>query len=740
MTNRRTAARQQNKPENRAKKPPASESKPASDAARLNELPAQLSVAGTVSGTAHQAAQLSDSRLSAVQKQALATRISQAQGNQHLQRLLASRKDGTRAAVQAPISEGQENPQSVILSKKDGDKKPASAPGPAPSTAEGAGGVVEMPPIVITGSPLTQKERKFFKELGFSAEVGATGLSADNPEFERRESRPNVKVAPFSFSKKPDSLDFDAHFEVTPASAVAGSAPSSATAWPARGHSGSRYNFAVSTSDIADLNLTVKLVFSPLKLTREAGVFTIAAPPPIQKTLKVKDKRQEFLDSQTYGVFLDQTKQQWTAGTNPARNVEYANGRHEMGVWAAASKPNPGIGVNVGFKVKRGMDVIKVEAPKPWQDGKWLGPGLHVMCGQLSDASDTYSFEVTFSKSDGSPARALISGPVVIHGWGLGEADVKRIAVRDQTTIDNVVAGLATDPKPEAREAHGAITARRNRLRVVPMTPCHDTAKRVHNFGKDPAEYTAFFCGTDYSNIKIAGRNCGGLTYADDEFGVVVTDNPKTGVQTSSDAIKQIIVHEYVHIRDRRAFARKERAWQGRSWWRKLRDWVRARKLKQRDALWNYKTEFRAYWADGRFDSKPDAYDPFLTGKGPKTPRSRAIFELLYGNKLLYGYVKKAYDSDTAFKAAVNAFVAPEGKTVQHPARLTLLHLFIQSLKPGRHEPARWTMIKPLFQLHRAMLQPGDGAYMKAQKDWQDLLKRQFVAEQLADVTRILGI
>lgn len=677
------------------------------ESSRTNDLSVLPPALAADHDPSRQASQLSDARLSAAHKHALATSISRVQGNSHLQRLL--------------------------VSKKDGETRPAPAHDPAASTPGGSGGVVEMPPMVITASPLTRKERKFFKDLGFNTVVGGIGLGADNPEFERRESRPNVKLAPYAFSRKPDSLDFDARFEVSPSSAVTGSAPSAAKAWPARGYRGNRYDFFVTTSDIADLNLTVKLVFGPLKLTRDTGVFTIAAPPPIQKTLKVKDKRQEFLDSQTYAVFRDQTSQQWNAGTSPARNVEYVNGRHQLGIWAAGAKPNPGIGVKVGFSVKRGTDVIKVQPPKLWKSGNWLGPGLRVYCGQVSEASDTYTFEVTFSKSDGSPARALVSSPVVIHGWGLGEADVKRIAVRDQGTIDAAVAGLSGASKPEAREAHKAITAKKNKVRVVPMTPCHDTARRVRSDGKDPAEYTAFFCGTDYRKIFIQGRSMGGLTYADDEFGIVVTSNPKTGAQISTDAIQRIIVHEYVHIRDRRART-------AQPWYRRFQEWWRKRKGQKVDELWRYKTEFRAYWADGRFDSLPDAFDPFLKGKGPKTPRSRGIFKLLYGSKTLYAYVKKAYEADAAFKTAADTFVSPEGKTIQHPARLILLYMFLNAVTAKKYKPKEWADIISSVRMHKEILQSGDGAYLKKQKEWQDLVSSKFAGKQLASVKKTLGM
>jgi hypothetical protein len=87
----------------------------------------------------------------------------------------------------------------------------------------------------------------------------------------------------------------------------------------------------------------------------------------------------------------------------------------------------------------------------------------------------------------------------------------------------------------------------------------------------------------------------------------------------------------------------------------------------------SYKTEFRAYWMDGRFGPPelPTApnpgdltaeFDPTIAPPGPKSPRANRIFHETYDNPVLYPYCKPNYDNNTNhFREQVDSYLVPDG-------------------------------------------------------------------------------
>jgi hypothetical protein len=87
----------------------------------------------------------------------------------------------------------------------------------------------------------------------------------------------------------------------------------------------------------------------------------------------------------------------------------------------------------------------------------------------------------------------------------------------------------------------------------------------------------------------------------------------------------------------------------------------------------SYKTEFRAYWMDGRF-GPPDLptapnpgdfaaeFDPTIPPPGPKSPRANKIFHETYDDPVLYPYCKPNYDANTNhFREQVDSYLVPDG-------------------------------------------------------------------------------
>lgn len=612
---------------------------------------------------------------------------------------------------------------------------PPASPGAMPSnpaaTAAAAAEVVFTPEEVvaagdvITGSRQTKEERQFLSSIDLAVEYEGRRLDPTAPQIDRDTGHPKITVVPVAGRPKPEGLEFETQVDI-PTIDTFPPEP-----WPSRGRRGGDTRaFALPGGEVSDLFQPIELSFTPLRLTRDGKVFTEPAPSPIQKWLYVRDLRQRWLDQLVRVFFcpVEGGQQSWWASENPPQDLFYVNGRLSLAAVAESTIPNPAIPVKIKYQVERNGEMLKEQISQPWGDSTTDGPQPEVTIGQVADW-DLCELRVYFLKSDGSDARLPLYSCFFITALPLTEDFVIDIARKDQSKLREIIKSLKDDPNPIAREAYEAIpvevTVKKiityllglKPVKAVPMTPCHDTAQRVRADGKDPAEFTAFFFGTDYSNIKILRKEVAGLCYSEDEFAVVVTPTPGVGNPYTDEEIKTVIVHEYSHIRDRRGLPYPAQP--------------------EQQALWLYKTEFRAYWHDGRFNTFPDASDPTLDGKGPKTPRAREIFKFLYESEV-YPYVKQNYDTSASFQKDVDEFIKPEEVTITNPNRLIYLYVFLHTtpvfyhllypevLPPATAPPDtayRDLFLSPLEQCVK-YLSASDRDYLKKEPRWVDLVEK----------------
>ncbi len=104
---------------------------------------------------------------------------------------------------------------------------------------------------------------------------------------------------------------------------------------------------------------------------------------------------------------------------------------------------------------------------------------------------------------------------------------------------------------------------------------------------------------------------------------------------------------------------------------------------------WNrYKTEFRAYWVDGRYDSVSADHDPKI--KDFHNLRQKTIFDLLHGKSKkdsLYPWLWDAYDKNvevngTKFKNLVHSYAKPEGINLKNSPRVDDFYNALEKCKP----------------------------------------------------------
>src|SRR4029453_7909042 len=89
----------------------------------------------------------------------------------------------------------------------------------------------------------------------------------------------------------------------------------------------------------------------------------------------------------------------------------------------------------------------------------------------------------------------------------------------------------------------------------------------------------------------------------------------------------------------------------------------------------DYVAEFRAYWVEGRGAKLSTAFDPSMDNRGPKSKRSRDIFDFLYTEmNTTYPFVKQHYDLNTnGFRDKVNDYIFPDGINLLLSGHLTAL-------------------------------------------------------------------
>lgn len=175
----------------------------------------------------------------------------------------------------------------------------------------------------------------------------------------------------------------------------------------------------------------------------------------------------------------------------------------------------------------------------------------------------------------------------------------------------------------------------------------------------------------------------------------------------ASDASMQIVgIHEAVHEMDRGTG--------GSSW-----------EL--------YKSEFRAYWMDGRFgdplvasSGDPAEFDPTIPAPGPKSARANQIFRLQYDDPILYSYCKPDYDANTAgFREQVDSYLTPDGINLNLSGPIEALRVHVNGGLGAGFAGFR-TVVQSFFGVGApppgGVLSADDRNYVAGSRAWRDLI------------------
>jgi hypothetical protein len=399
-------------------------------------------------------------------------------------------------------------------------------------------------------------------------------------------------------------------------------------------------------------------------------------------TFSVQDNRQSNFIANWFPQvsFNDGARQ---VGWAPGRAVRYIGGTQNFQVGAALPPPltNPGLTLFVRAQILRGAAVVFIAPPvgqfPPDQDHIPTFAMPISAPAVVPPGGDGLTFKVELLAGNRTTVLSTKNVAIsVLPEVTYTQAQAQTEAAADDAHFHNNspagLLGIMTSRGGVAARVAAAVNS--GFITLTPLTARHDSASYVATVrGAPDPSVVGYFLGSAYvaaapdaahSMVEAAGAAGFRLPDRGPRFiAVNRTTDVSTGAKRSDDEIITLTVHEAVHALDVRPGS----------------DTI----------LERYKTEFRAYWMDGRFGPPNQAicsgspgcrdarFDPSLPPPGPKSPRARIIFEGLYGN-ITYRFVKTAYDNNTdGFREAVDNYLIPDGINLIASTRLEALRALI---------------------------------------------------------------
>lgn len=179
-----------------------------------------------------------------------------------------------------------------------------------------------------------------------------------------------------------------------------------------------------------------------------------------------------------------------------------------------------------------------------------------------------------------------------------------------------------------------AISTGSPRVVLEPIVPTHDTDARVTASGQDPTQYKAWAWGST-ANISVNVNGLGG--YHNGVRIGLVTRRDLAGSTFSQDTVRTFLIHEVQHDADHHESSREGRGTEGEGF---------------DDAAWRwFKTEYRSYWLDTRYDALSTTVQhtdthPGINGGAVITGK----------NEKSFACIKHLWDSGTAYQSIIDAY------------------------------------------------------------------------------------
>jgi hypothetical protein len=506
---------------------------------------------------------------------------------------------------------------------------------------------------------------------------------------------------------------------------VSGPNVSPPAAWTNGANSAAPFTPAIAVTGPVALDAQLALVNGPAGLVRTHPI------PPVH--FAINDQRQANLAAhwQPELQFNDGARQSaFVVGTSHPRYVGASQTINVQGSMPAAPQHNPGLTLSIESRVERGGVVIA-----PARVAAWLpnAPESAVVTlviaapGAMPAAGDPISVVTRLLDATGAQvnvrATAMVVGqeatylqPAAEARWNADEAHLHSAAaggfVHFLAGAGGAAAGLANLID---RPGHpGPII-------IHPMVQRHDSSAYVaaENAGVPDPSKAAYVIKTppylphpDPAHTIVLPVGAGGWripanpAYPGAFILLSRTPDVTLGLPRRPDDELQIYaVHESTHLMDRPGAGPFE----------------------------DYKTEFRAYWNDGRFGppnqavpASPDEFaaefDPTTPTPGPKSRRANRIFHEMYDDPVLYSFCQPNYDGNVGgFRDQVDSYLVPDGVNLILSAHLEDLRTRFAVGVPAGF-PAFRTMVQGFFGPPAPTLSAGERAYVKRSRAWRDLV------------------
>lgn len=469
---------------------------------------------------------------------------------------------------------------------------------------------------------------------------------------------------------------------------------------------------------------------------------TPAAAPAATTAATPAERLRDFIDSWYPDIYYDAdgVETWYTSGAT----VRYVGGAQNFAVGASSFVENPGQALYVKAQIfRRGQaSALRTSPVTLFPPNQTSMPTMAMPINApatVPRAGDVLEFRVQLLSADRTTVLKTETETITVRreliytqaaAERAADADEKYLNDKSPRGLRRGFLGKMKAKKGVAANVAEAIIAGLITLR--PLTRRHDSSSYVQSQtgSADPAQ-TGYFAGTSYANSFVAVAGAAGFSLGAGDIVVNRTSDVPSHTKVDDDIIIMLVVHEAVHAMDVRPNAATD--------------------------LERYKTEFRAYWMDGRFGppfsggcpSPPDgclstAYDPNMPPPGPKSPRARAIFDLLYGD-VTYGFVQTDYDENLGgFREAVDRYLVPDGINLIASIRLEDLRALIAG-----GVGANYAAFKASVEAYMGIgPPPPNGALTPLEKDeivhnqaWRNLVEASITnITQQNDIKSVLGI
>lgn len=456
---------------------------------------------------------------------------------------------------------------------------------------------------------------------------------------------------------------------------------------------------------------TAKLTMPPLAL---------ATFPEQTATVTVFDKRLDWVrtNAQPGLLYSDDNQPTWVASGS---TIHYTGKQCPITVspFFTGNAPNPGLDLQMDGVLKMGGAVKQAMARIPFGAHSAQATLLNTILQEPSPAPaipENWELTVNFYVGAAPAIAHHVILPFKLAKSGAGNiAGDRAMMTADNAWLNGPIGTAGTllhDMR--ARGGHHAAVATAVSTGALKVRACFvrsDSADAVTGLGGNPVANVAYAMGVvdalgTGTNTLVAQPGATGWrwgAHADTVFlNATITHG---GARRTLAELGDFLAHEGTHAADRDGGAPG--------------DWD------------SYSTEFRAYWIEGTGAGLSTAFDPTMTGLGPKAPRARAIFEFLYGSAT-YPFVKPAYDGNVSgFRERADNYLFPDGINLTLSGTLGALRTEIETGTPVA--PAAYAAKETAVVAKYGACTASDKQEIRNNREWRDLVEAQFVGNT-ADV------